>query len=499
MHDIMEASIENGLTAYRDRDFNRCSQIFEACIRRNLRVAEAYYYLGLANLSGYADYEAAADCFKKAIQSDPSFVEARSNLAAMQYQLGDTKTAYTNYISLLEKLPNDKVVLNNTGKLARDYRDYRVAKRCLEHLVSLQPDFVDGLFNLSNVYTDLGMLNKALVLLEKIKLISPQHVKSRANLGRLYLMMGEWEKGWEDYFWRVPLLTSHQYYTDPVTQKDLPLPNQCQLDISKVRKVAVFADQGLGDEIFFLRFVPLLNSKGIFISYLPSAKLAPLLKCSSLPLVLEKQGATYWQLEPDLTLAVSDLGWLANKIGIQPSGAPLLFDRAVLQKIDSAKRNDSSSRPKIGITWRAGDPSKANSLSKEVALPQLLQSLKGLDVELVVLQRNPKIGEVQYIKANWENAVIDASKANDDLCEVASVLSSLDHYVGVSNTNVHIGAGLQLPTSVLLPAEGDFRWMLGERSTWFPDIPLYRESLSDGWKPALLALREELHQQFGRE
>jgi hypothetical protein len=297
----------------------------------------------------------------------------------------------------------------------------------------------------------------------------------------------------------VPLLTNRQYYTDPVTQKNLPLPNQRDLDVSQLRNVAVFADQGLGDEIFFLRFVPLLKSKGIAFSYLPSAKLAPLLKFCSNQLILVKQGVTKWQVPPDLTLAVSDLGWLAYQFGVKPSGTPLSFDRKALEKMDSAKENGKSSRPKVGITWRAGDPSKANSLSKEVALPQLVQSLSGLDVDLVVLQRNPKIGEVQYIKANWENAVIDASKANDDLCEVASVLSSLDHYAGVSNTNVHIGAGLQLPTSVLLPAEGDFRWMLGERSTWFPDIPLYRESLSDGWKPALLALREELHQQFGRE
>lgn len=482
-----------------------CGKLDEAqnalqnCSVRSADRGKACFYLGVIAYKKDGNSSLAAQYFSEALAIDPSFVEAKSNLAAMQYQLGDTKTAYTNYISLLEKLPNDKVVLNNTGKLARDYRDYRVAKRCLEHLVSLQPDFVDGLFNLSNVYTDLGMLNKAMALLEKIKLINPQHVKSRANLGRLYLMMGEWEKGWEDYFWRVPLLTNRQYYTDPVTQKNLPLPNQRDLDVSQLRNVAVFADQGLGDEIFFLRFVPLLKSKGILFSYLPSAKLAPLLKFCSNQLILVKQGVTKWQVPPDLTLAVSDLGWLAYQFGVKPSGTPLSFDRKALEKMDSAKENGKSSRPKVGITWRAGDPSKANSLSKEVALPQLVQSLSGLDVDLVVLQRNPKIGEVQYIKANWEHAVIDASKSNDDLCEVASVLSSLEHYVGVSNTNVHIGAGLQLPTSVLLPTEGDFRWMLGDRSTWFPDIPLYRESLNDGWKPALIALREELNHRFERE
>ena len=59
---------------------------------------------------------------------------------------------------------------------------------------------------------------------------------------------------------------------------------------------------------------------------------------------------------------------------------------------------------------------------------------------------------------------------------MAAVLSLIDEYVGVSNTNMHIRAGLGKTARVLVPFPPEFRWMhAGSQSPWFAGCQLYRQ------------------------
>jgi len=81
----------------------------------------------------------------------------------------------------------------------------------------------------------------------------------------------------------------------------------------------------------------------------------------------------------------------------------------------------------------------------------------------------------------------------DDLPALLAVLAEIDEYATVSNTNVHLLAGLGRSARVLIPYPAEWRWMRREgRSPWFPDFPVYRQSQSRHWTGALSALRADL-------
>jgi hypothetical protein len=85
------------------------------------------------------------------------------------------------------------------------------------------------------------------------------------------------------------------------------------------------------------------------------------------------------------------------------------------------------------------------------------------------------------------------SSANDDLAEMAALLSRVDDYVGVSNTNMHVRAGLARQARVLVPFPPEFRWMHeGSRVPWFPHCRVYRQTPRLDWRPALDALERDL-------
>jgi hypothetical protein len=90
--------------------------------------------------------------------------------------------------------------------------------------------------------------------------------------------------------------------------------------------------------------------------------------------------------------------------------------------------------------------------------------------------------------------VYDLSPLNEDLEEMLAVLSLLDEYVAVSNTNTHLLAGLGKTGRVLVPYPPDWRWMLqGDESPWFKGFKIYRQMANGDWSMALEQLQTDLN------
>jgi hypothetical protein len=117
----------------------------------------------------------------------------------------------------------------------------------------------------------------------------------------------------------------------------------------------------------------------------------------------------------------------------------------------------------------------------------------------VVLQRCPQPGEIDRFTAALGRPVHDLSPLNDDLEQMLALLSLIDDYVGVSNTNMHLRAGVGKTARVLVPAPPEWRWMAeGKESPWFPGFGVYRQGYDGSWEGALEELREDLRQAFAR-
>jgi hypothetical protein len=82
---------------------------------------------------------------------------------------------------------------------------------------------------------------------------------------------------------------------------------------------------------------------------------------------------------------------------------------------------------------------------------------------------------------------------NDRLDDMAAVLSLIEEYVGVSNTNMHILAAVGKTARVLVPYPPEYRWMhSGQTSPWFPGFRVYRQPASLDWTQPLRELSNDL-------
>jgi hypothetical protein len=154
--------------------------------------------------------------------------------------------------------------------------------------------------------------------------------------------------------------------------------------------------------------------------------------------------------------------------------------------------------PYVGLTWRAGTPPQEQRgalwmMSKQVPRDALAAALREVPGTFVALQRHPAAGEIDAVAAALGRPVHDLTALNEDLEAMLALLSLLDEYVAVSNTNVHLRAGAGRASRVLVPSPPEWRWLAeGRASPWFPGTAVYRQTLNGDWQPALAELQQDL-------
>jgi tetratricopeptide (TPR) repeat protein len=320
---------------------------------------------------------------------------------------------------------------------------------------------------------------------------SEAHLSARLHLANALLMLGRLGEGWVEYQWRHTRVARHSQHPELLDQPASVAAN------ATPRRIRIVAEQGFGDDLFFLRFAPALRRRGHELAMSCDDKLAPLL--SRMPQVLQHVNPR--DFVPDITLCSGDLPLASGEDMAPPLPLP----------VDAARRARWAARlqafgppPYIGVSWRAGilpqdvQPTQGAYWVKDVSPERLGQTLRGLDVRVVVLQRRPAGEDLAAFRHGLGRGALDLSEVNDDLQDALAVLSLLDDYVGVSNTNVHLRVGIPgAGARVLVRTPTEWRWSGGpESSRWFPGVRVYRDVPGQDWAAALAALEGDLRGVF---
>jgi hypothetical protein len=254
--------------------------------------------------------------------------------------------------------------------------------------------------------------------------------------------------------------------------------------------ILVERDQGLGDELFFLRFAKRLRNRGAHVTYRPDERLVAMLRRADVADEVTRD--TDPRDAFDYVVTICDLPWLVGA-GDDDSVVPSISLAPLAERVAkmAAMLQAFGGGPYIGVTWRGGTIGNNKFLYKEVPAERLAQAVAGAQGSFVVLQRNPAEGEVEAFAKAAGRPVLDLSHLNTDLEAMLSLCSLLDSYVSVSNTNIHLREAFGHTSDVIVPYPPEFRWMAsGTESPWFPGTQLYRQSPDTGWDDALAQIAD---------
>lgn len=352
----------------------------------------------------------------------------------------------------------------------------------------------------AGAYYKTGDNIKALLHYDKCREISPKNLDALGYAGMLRMKKGEGyaRLGFKQYSGRNEAQHPHNdgIWCCPVLKGDLKGVN-----------ILISYDMGLGDELTYLRYMPWLIKAGATISYWCGAKLLPILNRLNWPVTLIPD--TQNRPNPDhydIAFIVNELPAAVEHLGAPEIAPPLMLnpcEKLIQQwKLWLAEQGDG---PYVGINWRGGIANAAVSVSfsklaKAIPANLLGEQLQEVNTTWISLQRNVTQIELNAFSQSLNSNIADAAGTSDDLDDMLALMSLLDANVGVSNTNMHLRAGLNLGSEVLVQHPGgDWRWgETGRQSIWFQHSTVYRQQNDGDWNEALTMLQKQLISRFGQ-
>ena len=482
-------------------DVDAAIESYRQALARNPDYAEAHSNLGAA-LQAQGMHDAAAQHLRQAIALRPADAGALSNLGVVQQTLGQLDAAQKSFQRALAINPDYPEARNNLGMAQQDLGQLDAALESFQRALAINPDYAEAHNNLALTRQAQGQLDAALDGYRRALVLKPDYAEAHNNLGLLLLLNGALHKGWREYEWRVKYRSGQAYLVDPREPgRVLPRPSTQMPFELKGKRLLLVPEQGIGDELFFLRFARLARQRGAWLACQPSAKIASLVqRAPGLDAVLHGDDCP---ADLDQVLLVGDLPLIlgADRLDDLPPALPLtvLPERHTVIKHRLAALGGG---PVLGVTWRAGTErmtgQRKSLLFKETDVSLLGRALAAWPGEVLILQRHPRSEDIERFQSALGRRAHDWSDLNENLEDMLALLAQLDDYVGVSNTNMHLMAGLGKTARVLVPNPAEWRWMRdGAESPWFPGFTLYRQQQGGAWTGALARLAEDLQHRPG--
>jgi hypothetical protein len=359
--------------------------------------------------------------------------------------------------------------------------------------VELKPDNADAWYNLGIVHSDRNEIVEAIACERHAIELNPDHAGAHFELGEALLLDGDYRTGWDEYEWRfkiagapplVPVeLAARGWSGEPLHDKTL----------------LVIADQGFGDVVQFMRYLPLVADRCGNLVVACGAEMTPLVA----PILDDVSGRTsktirmfqLWKDAPqfDCYMALSSLPRLfGTTLDTIPTDTPYVrvdADRFAHWRSRLRALTPGGHR-RIGLVW-AGRPTHGNDRNRSLAL-KALEPLATLDdVTLVSLQKGDAGAQV----SGYYGAVplINVAPEVRDFQDTAAIIENLDLVVTVDTSVAHLAGALGRPAAILLPFAPDWRWLRHRSdSPWYPSVRLYRQTQPRDWNGVVTQLVQDL-------
>lgn len=386
---------------------------------------------------------------------------------------------------VLAAQPGHEGALESRGTLLLEAGRAQEALSAFEHQLALHGPQPQTVANIAVALMQLGRPHEALQRSEGAAQQHQGHAELQLNRGLAHLLAGEWAAGWQAFEWRWAAWTAADA---PWSQR-----RRWRGEDLAGQSILLFAEQGLGDSIQFLRYVPLVAARAREVLLVLQPALLAL--ASRLPAncrVLTAADAvpqTDWQC-PLLGLPLA--------FGTEPQTVPaaIPYLAADPQRVAQWRaRLGTSERPRVGLAW-SGNAQHKNDRNRSLPLQQL-QSLCALDCQFVSLQ--PEVRDTDRAAfAAWPG-LVDAGVELRDFGDTAALLECIDLVVTVDTGVAHLAGALGRPLWILLPFAPDWRWMVERTDTpWYPGARLYRQPVAGAWDCVVAEVREDLQRLHAR-
>jgi tetratricopeptide (TPR) repeat protein len=525
----------NGLGVARKQlgDLAGAVDVFQRALALRATYTEALFVL--ANTCRCQDnWGEAIAAYQQALTLNPKSVDALHNLACAQIGQRAFAKAIATLDRVLAQQPENPDVHNHLGNAHLGLSHFADASRAYERALALRPDFVDARCNLANVYLAQNLPARALEHLRTAAQLCDSSGRAASvefNTSIALLVSGQWREGFEKYErrWDTEQKAFGKRFSAPLWLGREDLDG---------KTILLWAEQGIGDTLQFVRYAPALAQRGATVLLQVQPPLKALLKnfpnvaqvysktespehfdfhcpLGSLPLAL---GIEVDAIGTNASYIFSDpskkLQW-AGKLNQNHHFRVTETESASASLASVAGPNRTCDLTRIGLVF-SGNARHKNDQNRSIPLSvfsDIARIASGSELRsqhqdggqecprfregfptaaLHVIQKDLRPSDATLLSEHPE-LFTDWSASLTDFTETAALIDNLDLVITVDTSVAHLAGAMGKPTWVLLPFAPDWRWLLNREDTpWYPSMRLFRQSAPGDWSDTLKAVADAL-------
>lgn len=445
----------NTALAIKDQDPTQAYKLLASSVFEDPEFAEGWYLYGNSN-SEIDRLPAGVACYRRVLENHPESYESLCNMTQRLIRMGQLDEA----------------------------------SDCADRLIKLQPDNFRSWINRSVIDGHMGLLDLSLGAAEEAFRLD-KGAEAEFCLAQALLFAGRYADGLRHRLCR------YRYAASLAWSQGMPFPLWDGEDLAD-KHLLIIQDQGMGDALSFMRFVPMVAARARLVEVRVKPELIRLTQmmlasagCENVavgPTTVEWPAADFWCGFDDLPV---HLGLDDGQIEHTPSPAVPYQSLAA-----SVPWKVPGRRFHVGIAW-SGDPRNHVDKWRSIALEQFMDLYKVPGIQLYSLQVGGKDGEI--FNGGYVGLVKDMAPYIRDMADTAAIMRDLDLVITVESAVRHIAGVLEVDAWVPYARQGgDWRSSKHRASPlWDPKTKLFRQGDDATWPPVfdfmVKALRERIY------
>jgi tetratricopeptide (TPR) repeat protein len=443
--------------------------------------------------------EAGLSALRQRLSEQPDDPAARLQRGNLFRLSGHHPEALADYAAILERQPEHVAACTQQAAVFVAQGRYAEAVAAYTRALRQRPECAELWYNLGNVRQLLGRFDAARQTYQRAIACRPDFAEARMEIAQCWLAEGNYAAGWPLYEWRWRTGQMQSGYLPGMQPLWLGgyAPPECLRAGRPVADAAyclagktllVWAEQGLGDTLQFVRFVPALLAQAGQVILRVQAALRHL---------LEGFDARIRVVGDDQALPPHDVHCplLSLPLALGLEHVPHALHSSPYLRADSAhgarwqKLLGPKDRLRVGIAW-AGRQSAVPNHSRDLPLA-VLAPLAAIDADWISLQKERPASDAAAHDA-LPGLFCYAALLND-MADTAALIESLDLVISADTAVAHLAGALGKPCWLMLRYSSEWRWLRERRdSPWYPGMRLFRQPAPGDWAAVIAEIRNEL-------
>jgi len=469
-----QGDLEGAIAAYSDS------------LRLDPRNAAAGNNLGVALIKA-GRFEEAIGALEAALAVRPAYARALTNLGKALREAARPGDAISRLREALASEPNHVPALVNLGDALAAIGELDAAEQALETAIRLNPGMVEAHMTLGIVHLQAERLPESLAALHTAVTLAPHHADAHSNLAHALFVNGDWQAAWPHFEYRF------RRHAHRSREKTPPGSARWDGSVAQDLQLRVIGEQGLGDQLQFVRYAKLLGALGVHCSIECDSRLVRILAQAGLAAHIVPFGApceAHSRWIPLLSLPA----WHRT----QPDTVPFRHGYLAADPLRAGHWSThlrSTPGLRVALTW-AGNPQMETGgyAGRSPPLSALAPLMKVPGVSFISLQKyagEEQLDAVPFGKSIQRLPELDAGP--DAFIDTAAVLKCVDLLVTSDTAIAHLAGALAVPTWLCLMHEPDWRWMRrGAATPWYASLRLFRQIAPGDWGSVFAEVAEAL-------